>query len=321
VVINQAFSAQTITQDSGDIGRNVNFTGSTGLTFSTSATRPYVYGSLTFATGMAVTVTGTTSIYFRGRGVNSTLTSNGVTLPQAVMCDTINGTVLLGDNLSETRQNTNVDTQSGTFDLNGFNLTTTRGIASATGTTTFFRSGVITITAEDTRQSVLSFPNGTVNSGTSTIIVNPGSTTIAHTFDANSNTLNNVTINTDKVTLQSAGTYNLLTANVAGMTNGLLMLAGVTHTVSGFATNGSAGNLAKLVSTVGASPATISCASGTISVDYMSIQDSAATGGATFYAGANSTNVSGNTGWIFSAPPQSSIVPMMRRQRQPIYQR
>jgi len=45
-------------------------------------------------------------------------------------------------------------------------------------------------------------------------------------------------------------------------------------------------------------------------VDYMSIKDSTATGGAAWYAGANSTNVSGNTGWIFSAPA-SGATPTM----------
>ena len=40
--------------------------------------------------------------------------------------------------------------------------------------------------------------------------------------------------------------------------------------------------------------------SGNVAANFMSIQDSTATGGATWYAGGNSTNVSGNTGWIFS---------------------
>ncbi len=51
------------------------------------------------------------------------------------------------------------------------------------------------------------------------------------------------------------------------------------------------------------SAATVSKASGIVSCDYLTIQNSTATGGATWYAGANSTNVSGNTGWIFSGAP------------------
>jgi len=48
---------------------------------------------------------------------------------------------------------------------------------------------------------------------------------------------------------------------------------------------------------------TISKTSGTVSLDYVSLRDSTASGGASFYAGDNSTNVSGNTGWIFTSPP------------------
>lgn len=49
-------------------------------------------------------------------------------------------------------------------------------------------------------------------------------------------------------------------------------------------------------------PATLSKSSGTVAGNYLSIKDSTATGGATWYAGANSVSVSGNTGWIFAAP-------------------
>ena len=42
--------------------------------------------------------------------------------------------------------------------------------------------------------------------------------------------------------------------------------------------------------------------SGNVAANFMSIQDSTATGGANWYAGANSTDVSGNTGWIFGSP-------------------
>jgi hypothetical protein len=47
----------------------------------------------------------------------------------------------------------------------------------------------------------------------------------------------------------------------------------------------------------------LSKASGTVSASYLSIQDSDATGGAAWYAGTTSTNVSNNLGWIFTAPP------------------
>jgi hypothetical protein len=38
-----------------------------------------------------------------------------------------------------------------------------------------------------------------------------------------------------------------------------------------------------------------------VNADYVSLKDSTASGGAAFFAGPNSTNVSGNTGWTFNA--------------------
>ena len=57
-----------------------------------------------------------------------------------------------------------------------------------------------------------------------------------------------------------------------------------------------------LVSSTPSTAATISKALGTVSCDYLSIQDSTATGGARYFAGTHSVNVSGNTGWNFIAP-------------------
>jgi len=76
-------------------------------------------------------------------------------------------------------------------------------------------------------------------------------------------------------------------------------------TVANFTASGAVGNVLTLISTSAGTARTITkTGGGTISVDYMSIQDSTAAGtGATWYAGANSTNVSNNTGWIFTAPP------------------
>jgi len=73
--------------------------------------------------------------------------------------------------------------------------------------------------------------------------------------------------------------------------------------VTNFNVSGTAGNLVTLQSTTSGTQFTLSKASGTVSRDYLSIKDSNATGGATWYAGANSTNVSNNSGWTFTAPP------------------
>lgn len=53
---------------------------------------------------------------------------------------------------------------------------------------------------------------------------------------------------------------------------------------------------------------TLSKSSGTVDSDYLSLTNSVATGGATWYAGSHSTNVSGNTGWIFDDATGADLV-------------
>ena len=75
-----------------------------------------------------------------------------------------------------------------------------------------------------------------------------------------------------------------------------------TQTFTAFTLSGILGSLVTINSSTAATQATLSKSSGTVSVNYLSIRDSAATGGAGWYAGTTSTNVSNNTGWIFAAP-------------------
>lgn len=57
-----------------------------------------------------------------------------------------------------------------------------------------------------------------------------------------------------------------------------------------------------IISSSGGSAATLSKSNGVVSSNYLSVRDSTATGGAAWYAGTNSTNVSGNSGWLFTSP-------------------
>ena len=79
--------------------------------------------------------------------------------------------------------------------------------------------------------------------------------------------------------------------------------AGTTTTVTDFTLTGTVGNVTTINSSVSGTQFTLSKSSGTVSTDYMSIQDSNATGGATWNAGTHSVNVSNNTGWIFATAP------------------
>ena len=88
------------------------------------------------------------------------------------------------------------------------------------------------------------------------------------------------------------------------ITNGTVQLKnGVTSTVGSFATSGT--NQKYLQSTTTGSQATLSQASGTVGVSYLTIQDIYVTGGATwnsFYAN-NNIDAGNNTNWNFGGTP------------------
>lgn len=83
--------------------------------------------------------------------------------------------------------------------------------------------------------------------------------------------------------------------------------AGSTTIVTDFTIQGVAGNLTTINSSVPGTQFTLSKSSGTVSTDYLIIQDSNATGGATWYAGANSTDAGNNNGWIFASAPTYTV--------------
>jgi len=115
------------------------------------------------------------------------------------------------------------------------------------------------------------------------------------------------------ITGNSTATFNNITNSVQPCT--LTIATGLgTPTFINFNLRGTAGNLVTINSNVAGTRATIRKASGTVYGDYLSIQDINATGvtgqtnsAPTWYAGPTSTNVSNNTGWIFTRLPIISM--------------
>jgi len=128
-------------------------------------------------------------------------------------------------------------------------------------------------------------------SGTKTITTNGKTIDAVTTFDGVGGTW----AMQDALTLGSTRTLTL--------TNGTLQLkAGTTSTVGSFATSGT--NPKFLTSTTYGSQATISATTGTFTVNYLTVQDNIATGGATWDALAiTNVDAGNNTGWLFSSTP------------------
>ena len=292
---------------------SIDFTNSAdnpNVTFSFSCE---IYGSLNLI-GVNTFSTGTTTVTFSGRS-GHTITSNSKLFNSGVTFNGIGGVYTLQDNFAADGAAV-TDTlilYAGTLDANDFDVDYPKfdldGGADTLTRVFSMGNGVITCSGTGLAWDVSPSTGLTLNAEGSTLVISNVSATLK-TITGGDFTYNNVTFSGDNITLTGNNTFNSFNVNTAGLTTGLKLTAGTTQVISAFTTNGSAENLAKLVSTSAGSAATLSMAAGQVSVDYMSIKDSTATGGAAWYAGANSTNVSGNTGWIFSAPA-SGATPTM----------
>lgn len=149
------------------------------------------------------------------------------------------------------------------------------------------------------------YGNLTLNSGM-TWLNNIGGFTFKSTTGIKTITTNGVLIDSDAIFNGIGGTWQLQDAMNVGSTrtvtliNGTVQLkSGTTNTVGSFVTSGT--NLKALQSSIAGSQATLSQASGTVSVSYLSIKDSNATGGATWQAYTTNNNIDSgnNTGWDF----------------------
>lgn len=277
-----------------------------------------VYGNVTLSSGGTYFVTpygGSSG--GSGFGVNmigtGTLTSVGKTISGLTVGDGPTATTTtLGDNLSiqpsSTSRSNGVFFLNGncTFNANNFNVDTQDFLVFDTGigVSCTVNMGSGTWRIWDVTFGWYIYPGTvdtiTINPDTSTIQM--GSTWSAYMpFAGGGYTYNNLTI-TGQVDVYANNTFNTITTNYIEGVKGIRFEESSTQTVTNF----NIGNGWALQSTTSGTRFNLSKTSGTVSVDYLSIKDSNATGGAAWYAGTHSTNVSNNLGWTFTAPPVSS---------------
>jgi hypothetical protein len=215
------------------------------------------------------------------------------------------GTLRLSEplNLGSTRLLT---LSEGTIDANGFDVSVGGFISGANLNTKalLMGSGTWTLTGTGSVWGVTNL-NLTFNKGTANIVLLDTSTT-ARTFAGGGLTYNNLTIGgstgSSVLTITGSNTFNTFTS-IKTVAHTLNFTSGTTTTVNTFAITGSSGNIVTLKSSTAGSRATIRQTSGTVSVSYMDIKDSNATGGAAWTALLTDNNVDSgnNAGWIFVA--------------------
>jgi hypothetical protein len=309
--------ALTITASSRVL--NLNFTGFAGTFVSTAIS---IYGDLNLGSTANFTAAGIFT-FTSTSATTRTITSNGLTLDRPLTFNGVNGTWQLVDALTMGSART-LTQNNGTLDLNGKTLTVGTRYTTATGTKVLtFNGGTLVCPNSNTTSFNNAVPTGFSTSagsgninmsaaGTKTF-VGGGSTfncTVSNggagllTISGN-NTISTVSTTSGSLAITGSNTITTISNGVQPVT--FTFTAATTQTITNWNVNGTTGNLVTIISSAAGVPALLSKASGTVSADYLSIKDSTALGGAAWYAGANSTNVSGNLGWIFTAAPSASI--------------
>ena len=283
--VNINSGSATCTLSSTSSFKNLNFTGSTCAVNSTS---PQISGNLTLSS------TGSYPIFSCTMVGTSTVTSNGKTI-SSFSINAAGITVTLADALNVSSQ---FNLGQGTFNTANFNVTAGTFVSSSPLTRTLnMGSSAWFITANSWNTSIST--NMTLNAGTSSIRFNSGGT--SKSFQGGGLTYYNLIHDSGGVgglntlTITGANTFNDITAVVRPCT--FVFPAGVTQTLANFTLSGTAGNLVTIQSSTPGTQFTLSKSSGAVNVDYMSIKDSNATGGAVFTA-TNSVNGGNNTGWL-----------------------
>ena len=265
-------------------GYTGTITGTGALSFSGPVS---IFSGTTWSYSGNMTLTATNNL-------NYALISSGKTLANNLNINAAAGTITLLDTLTLTGDLTFT---AGTFTTGNNNISAAGyALSTVSAKTINLGSSTVTATGSGTCWSFGTTTGLTFNRGTSTIVL---SNTGTSTFAGGALTYYNLTIGglASQVTITGNNTFNNITNTVQPAS--VLFAAGTTTTFTNFNLNGTAGNLITIGSATAASH-TLSKASGTVSVNYVSISRSTATGGAIWNA-VNSSNGLNNTGWVFTS--------------------
>lgn len=321
VLMDVAFTGSpVITADRKWLCHNIDWSGGSGNVIwqgsGVTSSERYTTGNIKFRSG--VTWAGNSSIWqLNCRGI-CTYTDNSVTKSSIskitvqagnggdfLFQDTANmGTFRLYGGIIDFN---NQNISAGTFEIGSNNSGNATIWNMGSGTTSFTATGNILFPTidEPTNYSFL-----TVNNQNSTIAIT-NTTSSTKTFKGGTFHWHFLSITgggTGAIIFTDGSTWDGL-PQVIGGTKILTYTVGTTNTFTGTGDEsfGNGSNIITINSSSAGTPATLSKPSGFVRGDFLSLKDSAATGGASWFAGANSTNVSGNSGWIFRSPSLASI--------------
>lgn len=301
----KAFAAsQTVTANMPRLGKSIDWTGATGnpaWDFSVTASS---FGSLTMVPGM--TMSNSNGLSFRGRSSYS-ITSAGVTFTMPVAITAPSGTYTLSDAFLSNRNGSSAfNITAGTFNDAGFSVTLTGANSTAGGSGgTLNASGVWSLGGTNTA-NIWSVSGMTLNTSAMSIVITAASAN-TRTFVGGGQSYGKlqytVAGSTGQLSITGANTFKTIEFSDVTNARTLAFTAATTTNFTNLLVRGTAGKLMTITSVTAATHTLSKAASGVVDCDYLSVSQSIATGGATFFAGDNSTDGGSNTGWIFKEAP------------------
>lgn len=299
VILDASSAAGTYTADMPRMGASVTCTGFT-RTLSCTSTSNTIYGDWTLGSGM--TFTDNQVLVFAGRS-SHTFTMAGKAFGNNINLAAFGGTYTLADTFNGTVFNF----LSGTFSASTYDVNIVSLVYSASTITNMGTGNNWNISgAAGTIVSVSA--GATVNRQTSRINLTSNGAS-DKTFGSGGKTYPDTVITTGgagKWIFTNGPTFNSLTVTGGG-TKSIQVTSATTMTLlSNNWLQGASGNVITISAVTGSSAFTLAY-SGTISTDYISLQDCTASGGTPFYAGAHGVLVSGTTNWLASSPSNSDM--------------
>ena len=238
------------------------------------------------------------AVVFGATSGTKSITTNGVSVGANITVNGAGGTFYLGSALTCAGTLT---LWAGTFNANNYNVTCYNFVGDVTTSVRALTmgSGTWTLNGSTNGSWSVAATNMTLTANTSTIKM---SASISKGFTGGGFTYYILDqASSPELLISSSNTFNTINNTYAGATT--IRFSGLTtQTVTNFTATGTSGNVLTLLSSSSGLQWTLSKSSGQVLLDYVSITDGVATGGARFYAGVHSTNGGNNTGWIFSSP-------------------
>jgi YVTN family beta-propeller protein len=290
---------------------NFDATGFTHSLIQNPVTNLNVFGNKFIMTGAMTYVPADSSsaISFHNTSGTTTIATGGQNMG-GFQIQAIGGYFQLQDDLNVAVDHlSELSMSAGTLDLNGKNVVVSGDFyVQPNGTSSMiFNGGTIDLRNTDNTAVWTYIPDAASfsTSGSGTIKIS-GNTANARTFRGGGITypslwFSNAT-NGSELDILGSNTFSDLKFS-DGTTQAIKFATGTTNTFSNFTVTGAPSHIVTLSSTTAGTHHLAKIGGGVISGDYLSIQNSLAAPASTWYAGTHSTDASGNSGWIFTAPP------------------